>query len=237
MWITVRDDGRGMDPERILSKAVERGIAEPTRRYSEREIFDFIFAAGFSTATQVTDISGRGVGMDVVRRNIEAVNGRVEVSSELGKGTTFNLRIPLTLAIVEGMLVRVGNSHYTIPLLAIRESVKAQESDITRLHDGRELLKLRRVHYPIIKLEEIHRVASSSRSALDGILVVVEAGERLACILVDEVVGQRQTVIKALPEYLNRVRWLAGCSILPNGDISLILDVEGVVGSAESRAA
>jgi two-component system, chemotaxis family, sensor kinase CheA len=237
VWLTVRDDGKGLNTERILAKALERGIAEPHRQYSEREIFDFIFAAGFSTAAQITDVSGRGVGMDVVRRNIEALNGRVEVVSQVGVGTTFTLRIPLTLAIIEGMLVRIGKAHYTIPLLAIRESVKAHPSDITRLHDGKELLKLRRTHYPIIKLAETHRVPDAGTSAMDGTLVVVESGERLACLLVDEVVGQRQTVIKALPGYLNKVRWLAGCSILPNGDISLILDIAGVVGSAESRAA
>lgn len=237
VWITIRDDGRGLNPERILEKAVERGIADPNGRYTDREIYDFIFEPGFSTASQVTEISGRGVGMDVVRRNVEAVNGRVEVSSELGKGAVFTLRIPLTLAIIEGMLVRVGRSYYTIPLLAIRESVRAHASDITLLSDGGELLKLRRRHYPIVKLSEVHSVGGGVTSALDGILVIVESGERLACVLVDEVVGQRQTVIKPLPEYVKRVRGLAGCSILHNGDISLILDVEGMVGSADSRAA
>jgi two-component system chemotaxis sensor kinase CheA len=237
VWITIRDDGRGLNTEKLLNKAIERGIADATRRYTEREVFDFIFAAGFSTADKITDISGRGVGMDVVRRNVEAVNGRIDVSSELGRGTTFVLRIPLTLAIIEGMLVRVGCSYYTIPLLAIRESVRAQAGDITRLSDGAELLKLRRKHYPIVKLNEVHGQIRERSSALDGILVIVEAGERLACVLVDEVVGQRQTVIKPLPEYLKRVRGVAGCSILHNGDISLILDVEGVVGSVENRAA
>lgn len=237
VWITVRDDGRGLDPERILKKAIDRGIAEPSRKYSEAEVFEFIFAPGFSTAAQITEISGRGVGMDVVRRNIEGVNGRVEVTSELGKGALFTLRIPLTLAIIEGMLVRVGRSYYTIPLLAIRESVKAQQRDITLLSDGSELLKLRRQHYPIIKLSELHGVPGAVSSALDGILVIVESGNRPACLLVDEVVGQRQTVIKPLPEYVKRVRGLAGCSILHNGEISLILDVESVVGTASSRAA
>lgn len=237
VWITVRDDGRGLDTERVLKKAVERGIADATHRYSEREIFEFIFEPGFSTAPQITEISGRGVGMDVVRRNLEGVNGRVEVSSVLGRGVVFTLRIPLTLAIIEGMLVRVGGSFYTIPLLAIRESVKARASDITHLSDGGEVLKLRRRHYPMIKLSEVHAVEGGVRSALDGILVIVEAGERLACVLVDEVVGQRQTVIKPLPEYVKRARGLAGCSILHNGHISLILDVEGLVGSADSRAA
>jgi two-component system, chemotaxis family, sensor kinase CheA len=237
VWITIRDDGRGLDPERIMKKAVERGLADPNRRYTDREIFEFIFLPGFSTAAQITEISGRGVGMDVVRRNIEAVNGRVDVSSELNRGTMFTLRIPLTLAIIEGMLVRVGKSFYTIPLLSIRESVKAQPADITYLSDGGELLKLRRRHYPIVKLSERYAVGDGVESALDGILVIVESGERLACVLVDEVVGQRQTVIKPLPEHVKRVRGLAGCSILHNGDISLILDVEGVVGSEDSRAA
>lgn len=237
VWITIRDDGRGLDCERIVKKALDRGLADPARRYTEREAFEFIFMPGFSTAAQVTEISGRGVGMDVVRRNIEAVNGRVDVSSELGRGALFTLRIPLTLAIIEGMLVRVGRSFYTIPLLAIRESVKAQSSDITHLADGSELLKLRRRHYPIVKLSERYGVGGGVASALDGILVIVESGERLACVLVDEVVGQRQTVIKPLPDYVNRVRGLAGCSILHNGDISLILDVEGVVGSEDNRAA
>lgn len=237
VWITIRDDGRGLDAERILKKAIERGIADPNRRYADREIYELIFEPGFSTAPQITEISGRGVGMDVVRRNIEGVNGRVEISTELGRGTVFTLRIPLTLAIIEGMLVRVGSSFYTIPLLAIRESVRARASDITYLSDGAELLKLRRRHYPIVKLSQKYSIGGGVTSASDGILVIVESGERLACVLVDEVVGQRQTVIKPLPEYVKRVRGLAGCSILHNGDISLILDVEGVVETADSRAA
>lgn len=235
VWLTIRDDGRGLDPAKLLAKAIQRGIADASRQYTDRETFEFIFAPGFSTATQITDISGRGVGMDVVRRNLEAVKGRVEVASELGKGTTFTLRIPLTLAIVEGMLVRIANAHYTIPLLAIRESVKAQPSDITRLCDGRELLKLRQRHYPIVKLGDAYRGRNTGLSALDGILVVVESGEQLACVLVDEVIGQRQTVIKPLPAYLRTTRGLAGCSILPNGEISLILDVDSVVEGRKAR--
>lgn len=234
--ITIRDDGRGLDPKKLLRKAIECGIADRARRYSDRETFEFIFEPGFSTASQLTDISGRGVGMDVVRRNLEAVNGRVDVTSELGKGTTFVLRIPLTLAIIEGMVVRVGRAYYTIPLLAIRESVRATASEVTCLADGTQLLKLRQRHCPIIKLGLRHRVEGAVCSALDGTLVVVECGERLACILVDEVVGQRQTVVKPLPEYLKQVRDVAGCSIMHSGEISLILDVQEVVG-AESHAA
>jgi two-component system, chemotaxis family, sensor kinase CheA len=237
VWITLRDDGRGLNPEQILTKAIEQKLADATRRYTEREIVDMIFAPGFSTATTVSDISGRGVGMDVARKNIEIIGGRIETTSQLGVGTTFTLRIPLTLAIIEGMLVKVGRSFYTIPLLSIRESVRAERKNITMTSDGRELLKLRRRHYPIIRLHELHAVAHAEKVVEKGILVIVEQGERLACLLVDEVVGQCQTVIKALPEYLRRVRGLSGCSILHNGEISLILDVEGVVGATHRRAA
>jgi two-component system, chemotaxis family, sensor kinase CheA len=235
--ITLRDDGRGLDLQRILKTAVDRKLADPTRRYSDREIIDFIFAPGFSTARAVTDISGRGVGMDVVRCNIEGIGGRIETTSEVGHGTTFTLRIPLTLAIIEGMLVRVGKSHYTIPLLTIRESVKARRQDITATSDGCELLKLRKRHYPILRLHAFHSIENAQESIEEGTLVIVEAGEKLACLLVDEVVGQCQTVIKGLPEYLRRIKGLSGCSILHNGDISLILDIETFVGAAQNRAA
>ncbi len=237
VWITIRDDGKGLDPERLLNKAIDRKIADPARKYSEREIFDFIFAAGFSTAEKVTDISGRGVGMDVVRRNIEAVGGRVEVYSKVGEGTTFNLRIPLTLAIIEGMLVRVGRSYYTIPLLSIQESVKAVSKDVLVTSDGYEMLRLRNRHYPIIRLQRVHKIGTGVEDLYAGTLVIVESDERVACVLVDEVVGQCQTVIKPLPDYLKRVSGLSGCSILHNGEISLILDVAGVIGATQATAA
>lgn len=237
VWITLRDDGRGLDREKILRKAIDKGLADPGQRYSDREVVDKIFLPGFSTAAAVTDISGRGVGMDVVRRNIEGVGGRIEITSELGLGTTFTMRIPLTLAIIEGMLVKVGRSYYTIPLLAIRESVRAYHKDITVTPDGCELLHLRRKHHPIVRIHQLHAVANAQQSIEHGILVIVETGAALACLLVDEVVGQCQTVIKPLPEYVRQVRGLSGCSILHNGEISLILDVEGVVGAAQMRAA
>jgi two-component system, chemotaxis family, sensor kinase CheA len=237
VWITLRDDGRGLDPKKILAKALQKKIADPRREYTDREVIDFIFAAGFSTADAVTDISGRGVGMDVVRRNIEAVGGKIETNTRVGSGTTFTLRIPLTLAIIEGMLVRVGSSYYTIPLLAIRESVKAKRADVTLTADGAELMSLRKRFLPVVRVYQFHGIEGASERIEDGILMVVESSGKTACLLVDEVIGQRQTVIKSLPDYLRQVRGVAGCSILPNGDISLILDIEGVLGNVQAHAA
>ena len=236
VWISITDDGRGIDPEGVLKSAIKKGVADPERSYSRDEILQMIFAPGFSTAAEVTDISGRGVGMDVVKRNIERVNGRIDIDTELGRGTTFTMRIPLTLAIIEGMLVRVGGSFYTIPLLSIRESVKASRENLTIMSDGQEMLKLRERHYPITKLSDLSG-GNTTQDLSQGILVLVESEANVACILVDEVVGQRQTVIKPLPEYLRNLRSLGGCSILHNGDISLILDIDALVRSSQKQAA
>ncbi|MEM7604835.1 MAG: chemotaxis protein CheA [Myxococcota bacterium] len=228
VWITIKDDGRGLSREKILAKAVEKGIVGPDDNPSDAEVYKMIFAAGFSTAAEVTDISGRGVGMDVALRNIEAMNGRVDIHSQPGEGSTFILRIPLTLAIIEGMLVRVGPSAYTLPLLSIREHVRASEADISRLPDGTELFRLRDNLYPIYHLRDLY--GTDARTSIDeGILILVCEGEHTVCVLVDEVIGQRQTVIKPVPDYLRGVRGISGCSILHNGEICLILDVEGLV--------
>lgn len=236
VWISLSDDGRGIDPEKVLASALKKGVAKENTNYSRDEILQMIFAPGFSTAATITDISGRGVGMDVVKRNIERVNGRIDVATNLGKGTTFTLRIPLTLAIIEGMLVRVGGSYYTIPLLSIRESVKASRENLTVMSDGQEMLKLRNKHYPVSKLSDLSG-GQGVQDLSQGILVLVESEGQQACILVDEVVGQRQTVIKPLPDYLRNLRSLGGCSILHNGDISLILDIDALVRSSQKQAA
>ncbi len=228
VWITIRDDGRGLNRKRIVEKAIEKGLLTPEDEPSDAEVFKLIFAPGFSTAAQVTDLSGRGVGMDVALRNIEAMNGRVDIQSVEGKGSTFVLRIPLTLAIIEGMLVRVGDSAYTLPLLSIREHVRAKKDEITTLPDGTELFRLRDTLYPIYHLHDMHGIARGA-TVEEGILILVTEGDHTVCLLVDQVVGQRQTVIKPVPEYLRGVKGISGCSILHNGEISLILDVEGLV--------
>lgn len=236
VWITIRDNGRGLNTERIRAKAIDKGLIDPDGDHKPEEIHKLIFAPGFSTAEQVTDLSGRGVGMDVALRNIESMNGRVEIDSRAGEGTTFTLRIPLTLAIIEGMLIRVGDSHYTIPLLSIREHVRARHTELTTLPDGTEMFKIRDKLFPVIRLHEIHGIIPKARNIDEGILILVQDGAQTLCVLVDEVVGQRQTVIKPVPDYLKGVRGVAGCSILHNGEISLILDVEGIAKHCAAAA-
>lgn len=230
--ITIEDDGKGLDRNAILAKARSKGLIDPARtEIDEAEIFRFIFAPGFSTAAQISDVSGRGVGMDVVRRNIDKLGGRVEVASTLGRGTTIRIRLPLTLAIVEGMLVRVGASVYTIPLLAIRESVTIDAGQITRPGGRQEMVNIRGQLLPVLRLHELHGIQAAETDLCTGILVVVEEHERCFAVFVDGLVGQRQTVIKGLPPYLGRLPGVSGCSILGNGDISLILDVKALQGA------
>ncbi|MED5371961.1 MAG: chemotaxis protein CheA [Myxococcota bacterium] len=234
IWITVSDDGRGMDRNKILAKGIEKGLVTPAKAatMSDTEVFGLVFAPGFSTAAQVTDISGRGVGMDVVKKNIEKVKGRIEVHSELGKGTRFTLRIPLTLAIIEGMLVRVGQGSFTIPLLSIRESVVLRGQEVTRLNSGQEVARIRNELIPVLRLRDFYRLDEGAERVDEGVLVVVEdAGEHL-CLFVDELLGQRQTVVKGLSSYLGDIRGLSGCTVMGDGRISLILDVAGVMEAA-----
>lgn len=237
IWIVIQDDGKGIDRSAILAKARSNGLIEGSGdQLRDDEVFQLIFEPGFSTAAAVSDISGRGVGMDVVRRNIEALKGRIEIASELGRGSRFTIRIPLTLAIIEGMLVRLGESTYTIPLLSIRESIRAEAGWITQLTDGTEMVNLRGELVQVLRLHRIFELQSDHTELYEGILVIVEeSGTRLA-LLVDEVVGQRQTVIKALPRFLSNPVGLSGCSILSSGEISLILDVAGVVQRYRSRS-
>ncbi|MCA9515728.1 MAG: chemotaxis protein CheW, partial [Myxococcales bacterium] len=171
--------------------------------------------------------SGRGVGMDVVRRNIQELKGRIDIASELGQGTTFTLRIPLTLAIIEGMLVEVAGSQYTIPLLSIRESILIGRNTIQQLPDGRELADVRGTLVPVIRLANVHGLPPRTHDA-SGILVIIEHEGKVAGLDVDNLLGQRQTVIKPLPDYLGDHATIAGCSILSDGQVSLILNLGGL---------
>jgi len=228
--IEVRDDGRGIQREKILAKAIEVGLIEPGGEpESDAEIFALLFEPGFSTASVVTDISGRGVGMDVVKSNIEAVSGRVHVTSKPGEGTCFTIRIPLTLAIIEGMMVRVGRQLFTVPLLSIRESLRVTARAITRTIDRSELIDIRGELVPVIRLHRLFDLAHDHADLTAGILVVVEQDRRRYCLFVDEVVGRYQTVIKGLNAFLGSVRGISGTSILSNGDISLILDIQRLI--------
>ena len=229
VWILITDDGRGLNKERILSKAIERGLVGiEARDWTDDRIFKLVFEPGFSTAEKVTDISGRGVGMDVVKRNIEKLNGRIDIASRPGNGSTFTLRIPLTLAIVDAMLVRVGEGKYMIPTLTIRESLVPSKSQVTVTPEGREILRLREEMVPIIRLYDVFGCQPGAEKLKDGILIVAEDSGRSFAFFVDEIIGQQQTVIKGLPDYIGESNGFSGCTILGDGTVSLIVDVGAV---------
>ncbi len=234
VWIIVEDDGRGLDREKILAKAIDKGLIEGDgSEMSDRAVYNLIFQPGFSTAEKITDISGRGVGMDVVRQNLEKIRGKIEVYSKPGEGTTIKLRIPLTLAIIDGLMVRVGGTRCILPLLAVREIFRPLLENLTHTPDGQELVRVRENFIPILRLHRVLDVEPDSRHLEEGVLVVLEhQGDRI-CLLVDEILGQQQTVIKGLSDYLGNVDVAAGCTILGNGDVCLILDVGSMIDLVE----
>lgn len=231
VWIIIQDDGRGLSREKILNRAREAGLVTRDREaaMTDSEVFNFIFEAGFSTAEKVTDISGRGVGMDVVRKNIEKVKGRVHIESELGRGTRVIFQIPLTLAIIDGMMIRIGEMKYTIPLLTIQESIRIKSEQLTVGPDGLEMIDVRSNFIPIIKMSEQDR--RPVERGKEMVVVIVEINKKSFGLLVDEILGQQQTVIKALPSMYKHSSNVSGCSILASGDVSLIIDVAGIAKS------
>ncbi len=233
--IIVKDDGRGLNKDKILARAKESGlIYKSENELSDREIYSCIFHPGFSTNDQVTEFSGRGVGMDVVTKNIGAVGGTVTVDSIRDEGTMITLKIPLTLAIMNGMIVRVGKSIFTVPIISIKESFKAKEKDLITDPDGNEMIMIRGECYPVLRLHEIYKVNTDISNIPDGIIVMVENEGKGLCIFVDGLIGEQQVVVKALPSYIRnikKVRGLAGCTLLGDGSISLILDIAGLIES------
>jgi two-component system chemotaxis sensor kinase CheA len=235
VWILVEDDGRGLNRERILAKARERGlIADDGAALLDEQVWALIFEPGFSTAAQVTDVSGRGVGMDVVRRNIESISGRVDIRSQFGKGSTVILRIPLTLAITDGMILRVGSNRYVMPIIHIRESLQPVSEQITRTMDGNEILRIRGELLPVLRLHELFGIPSQHKELEQGIVLVLENEGRALCLYVDEIMGQQQIVVKGLSRYLGAIAGVSGCTILGDGEISLILDIHGIFDQAFS---
>lgn len=233
--IRIEDDGAGVDSDAVLRKAIRQGLASPDVEYSQREILNFLMMPGFSTNTEVTEFSGRGVGMDVVKKNIESVAGTVLMTSEFGKGTCTTLKIPLTTAIMDGMEVSVGDSIFTIPLQNIRQSFNASEADI--IHDAMqgEMISKMDNFYPVVRLHEVYGLDPKATSTDEGIFVWVETSENSYCLFVDELLGEQQVVIKPLPNYLNsfgiKEAGIVGCTILGDGNISLILDVASILTS------
>lgn len=231
--VTVKDDGKGLSKDKILAKAKKQSLlTKPEHEMTDKEIYNLIFLPGFSTNENVTEFSGRGVGMDVVSKNLEAVGGSVSIDSEEGVGTVTTLRIPLTLAIIDGMNIRIGSAKYTIPTTSIQETFQAKLRDIVTDPDSNEMILLRGKVYPILRLHELYSVPVAVTDLTEGIMLMVEQDGKSVCLFADALLGQQQVVVKALPGYIannRRIEGLAGCTLLGDGSISLILNIGGLL--------
>jgi len=235
--VIIRDDGSGLDRNKILEKARQNKLLKRNpSEMSDKEIFNLIFLPGFSTNDNITEYSGRGVGMDIVARNIEEVGGAVSVDSMEGAGTAITIKIPLTLAIIDGMNIRVGSSCYTIPTISIRESFRPKREDIITDLDGNEIVMVWGQCYSITRLHEYFKAKNAVADFTDGIFIMVEQDGKMVCLFADELLGQQQVVVKTLPLYIKntyKVHGVAGCTLLGDGSISLILDIGWFVGSKQ----
>ncbi len=237
VWVTIEDNGRGLNKEKILEKALSNGIIEEgdIESLTDKQINNMIFAPGFSTAEKVTDISGRGVGMDVVKKNLEKIKGKIDIASTPGKGSKIILRIPLTLAIIDGMIVRVGTSTCIVPTLSMLEAYRPDMEKITITPEGDELARVRENFLPVIRLNDILGKEADSKELEDGILIVLEYQDTRFCLFIDEILGQQQTVIKGLSNYIGNVTGVSGCTILGDGGVCLILDVGTLIEAAQTK--
>jgi len=227
--VEVSDDGAGLNHAAIAAKAQQRGLIEADHDLSDDEIAELIFQPGFSTADQATDLSGRGVGMDVVRRNVRDLGGSVGVRSATGKGSTFTITLPLTLAIIEGLVTAVGSERYIVPLISVVESLRLHPDAVRKIAGGGEVFSFRNAYLPILRLHQAFSCADAVTAIERGIVVVVEDGTRRVGLLVDALVGQQQAVIKSLEAHYRRVRGISGATVLSDGSVALIVDVGGIV--------
>jgi two-component system chemotaxis sensor kinase CheA len=237
IMIQITDDGAGIDHEVIEAKAIEKGVIEEDHSLTQDEIINLIFNAGFSTADVVSDISGRGVGMDVVRRNIKGLGGSVDVKTKLGEGSVFTISLPLTLAILDGQLCSVGSQTFVFPLLSIIESIQVDQSLVKGIAGENELYKLRDSYIPVIRLHDKLGVDDAKKELSDGLLVVVESSGQRAGVFVDDLLGQQQVVIKSLENNFMKIAGVAGATILGDGSVSLILDVMDTVSNHKGATA
>ncbi|MBF0179002.1 MAG: chemotaxis protein CheA [Magnetococcales bacterium] len=230
--IRVEDDGAGLDAKKLRAKGIEKGLISPDDEMSEKEAFQLIFAAGFSTAAKITNVSGRGVGMDVVRRSIEGLRGSIDVNSTLGKGTTITLKLPLTLAIIEGLLVKVEGENYVLPLAAVEECVELSREDVHKAH-GRHVINVRGEIIPYIRIRDRFEIEGTAPQIEQ--IVISEVDEKRIGFVVDNVIGQHQTVIKTLGKNFQHSEEFSGATILGNGDVALILDLNKMVRYVEDE--
>ena len=235
--IELSDNGRGLNREKILRKAAERGLVAPDAPLTDSEVYNLIFEPGFSTADKVTDISGRGVGMDVVRRHVQKLRGRIEIQSTPGQGTTFSIKLPLTLAIIDGLVVVVGKERYIVPIYAVREMFRPSSDKVFTVEGKAEMVLVRGSLLPVVRLHKVFGVAPKSYEAAASLVVVAESGQSRFCLLVDDMLGKQEVVIKSLGETLKKVRGIAGGAILGDGRVGLILDIDAVYGDRTHASA
>ena len=232
--IEIADDGKGLDKEVLMEKALQRGLIEPDQELSDEEVFKLIFHAGFSTAQKVTNVSGRGVGMDVVRKNIEALRGKVDISSELGKGSTFTIRLPLTLSLIDGQVVMVGRDRYIIPVNSIVRSYKPTAEQMSSILNKGEIALTQGKLVPVIRLHELLGMTQTTKAITESLLVTVEEDQHQCCLVVDDLLGQQQVVIKTLGEMMGSIKGVSGGAIMGDGKVSLILDIPSLMEMARS---
>ncbi|MHC4754472.1 MAG: chemotaxis protein CheA [Planctomycetota bacterium] len=232
--IEIEDDGKGLDRERILKKAIDNGIVESGQDLSDEQVFKLIFHAGLSTAQKITSISGRGVGMDVVRKNIESLRGKIDISSIKGKGTIFTIRLPLTLAIIDGQIVKVGDDRYIIPINSIVQTHRPQANQLSSVQNRGEMVTMRGRLLPLVRLYNLFSTVPTTEDPTESLLVIVEEDGKKCCLLVDELLGQQQVVIKSLGEGLGKVKGVSGGAIMGDGKVSLILDIPGLMEVAQA---
>lgn len=232
VFISVSDDGKGLNTTKLFKKARENGIIGYDKMesdYTKKEIYQFITCPGFSTKEQVTELSGRGVGMDVVVKNIQSIGGQLDIDSEEGKGSTMTLKIPLTLAIIDGIVMGVGNSTFVAETGSVKEFVNVRESNVITEPDGEEYVMVREEYYPLIRLGNRYNIENAVTDVEKGIMIIVEHEGRKACMMVDYLVGQQEIVVKPIPSYIKKVEGISGCTQLGDGSIALILDVGGLL--------
>jgi two-component system chemotaxis sensor kinase CheA len=231
--IEISDDGKGLDRDRILEKAVGNGFVDGSRNLSDQDIYRLIFHPGLSTSGKVTDVSGRGVGMDVVKQAVERLRGKVEIDSAYGRGITFTTIFPLTMSIINGMIVRVGGEKYIIPIIAIRQLLRPARESYNNVVGKGETINVMGNLVPLIRLHELFGITSKHEVPWEAMAVVVEGENRSKCLLVDEIIGEEEVVVKGLGEGLKNVKGISGSAILGDGNVGLILDTEGVFELSE----
>ncbi len=232
VWISVEDDGAGLDRNKILAKARKQGLLDdgkPDSAYTDKEVYQFITLPGFSTNEQVTEISGRGVGMDVVVQNIQAIGGALEIESTQGFGSIMSLKIPLTLAIIDGIVMEIGNSSFVLETGAIKEFIRVKEDMLIHEPNGDEYIMIRGECFPVRRLGQWYGLQEYKESVEEGVMLILEVEDKKVCLLVDRLIGEQEIVVKPIPSYIKKVKGLSGCTQLGDGSIALILDAAGLI--------